>query len=84
MYKEKLEALILELYPDIDPNLLHKEISLVELLGLDSLSFVNLVVEIEQLFDNSFKNTDIFDTNLTFDQILDIMERDFTDGEINS
>ena len=84
MYKEGLEKVVKKFYPDILLEELYQDIPIVTILSLDSLAFVKFIIEIEQYFDATFLSADIFDINITFGGILEIMERDFTNDSANS
>lgn len=65
------------MYPNVSIEKLVENRPIVMLLNLDSLAFVKLIFEIEQQFDSTFSSSDIFDTNLTFSKIIEIMEKEF-------
>lgn len=77
MYKDRLQQLFQKMYPNVSIEKLVENRPIVMLLNLDSLAFVKLIFEIEQQFDSTFSSSDIFDTNLTFSKIIEIMEKEF-------
>lgn len=67
---EKLEDICLELI-DVKPEI-NEELSLY---GMDSLTLVSLIVEVENIFSITFNDDDLNPNNLkTLDSIAEILE----------
>ena len=84
MYQKKLELLISNLFPNIPVEKLYIDSPLSAILNFDSLAFVSFIMEIENYFDFTFRTADVFDINLSFTQIADIIKNEYEQNSINT
>lgn len=84
MYKSKLESIFTILYPHTTIEKLNSNQPVAKLLNLDSLNFVKLIIEIEEQFNITFMAPDIYDTNITFSKILDVLQKELQNDNNNS
>ena len=68
---------IFQKYNDkVNINAINRNDSIVTLLSLDSISFVTLLLEIEEQYDIQFTDPDIYRMDITVGQMIDAVEKE--------